>query len=87
MECVLTDILRDEHNLRHNADIIAEKWEIFASIFHLYQQWIMLKVREVANSELFTCFEEVANITCNLKTYKAFIIYQFVLVYRFWSMK
>ena len=87
MECVLADILRDEHNLSHNADIIAEKWEIFASIFHLYQQWIMLKVREVANSELFTYFEEVANITCNLKSYKASVIYHFVLVYRFCSMK
>ena len=38
MECALADILRDEHNLSHNADIIAEKWEIFASISHLYQQ-------------------------------------------------
>ena len=38
MERVLVDILRDEHNLSHNVNIIVEKkWEIFASIMHLCQ--------------------------------------------------
>ena len=32
MECALADILRDEHNSSHNADIIAEKWEILPQV-------------------------------------------------------